>query len=115
MQRAANTRIDTAVARVVARREGAKAIVTGDVHSLANGGFVVTMRLVGADSGQSLASLSGSANGAKDLIPTIGGLTRSLRRQMGESLKHVQASAGWRRSRRRRSKRSRSTPRRSAR
>ena len=51
------------------------------------------MRLVGADSGQSLASLSGSANGAKDLIPTIGGLTRSLRRQMGESLKHVQASA----------------------
>jgi len=94
MQRAANTRIDSAVARVVARREGAKAIVTGDVHSLANGGFVVTMRLVGADSGQSLASLSGSANGAKDLIPTIGHLTRSLRRQMGESLKHVQASAG---------------------
>ena len=94
MQRAANTRIDTAVARAVARREGAKAIVTGDVHSLANGGFVVTMRLVGADSGQNLASLSGSANGAKDLIPTIGGLTRSLRRQMGESLKHVQASAG---------------------
>ncbi len=93
MQRAANTRIDSAVARVVARREGAKAIVTGDVHSLASGGFVVTMRLVGADSGQSLASLSGSANGAKDLIPTIGGLTRSLRRQMGESLKHVQASA----------------------
>ncbi len=94
MQRAANTRIDTAVARAVARREGAKAIVTGDVHSLAGGGFVVTMRLVGADSGQNLASLSGSANGAKDLIPTIGGLTRSLRRQMGESLKHVQASAG---------------------
>jgi len=93
MQRAANTRIDSAVARVVARREGAKAIVTGDVHSLASGGFVVTMRLVGADSGQSLASLSGSASGAKDLIPTIGGLTRSLRRQMGESLKHVQASA----------------------
>jgi tetratricopeptide (TPR) repeat protein len=94
MQRAPNTRIDTAVARIVARREGAKAIVTGDVHSLANGGFVVTMRLVGADSGQNIASLSGSANGAKDLIPTIGGLTRSLRRQMGESLKHVQASAG---------------------
>ncbi len=93
MQRAANTPIDTAVARVVARREGAKAIVTGEVHSLASGGFVVTMRLVGADSGQNLALLTGSANGARDLIPTIGGLTRSLRRQMGESLKHVQASA----------------------
>jgi TolB-like protein len=94
MQKPANARIDTAVARAVARREGAKAIVTGEVHSLAGGGFVVTMRLVAADSGLVLASLSGSANGAKDLIPTIGGLTRSLRRQMGESLKHVQASAG---------------------
>lgn len=94
MQKLPNTRIDTAVARAVARREGAKAIVTGDVHSLANGGFVVSMRLVSADSGQNLASLSGSADGAKDLIPTIGHMTRSLRRQMGESLKHVQASAG---------------------
>jgi tetratricopeptide (TPR) repeat protein len=94
MQLTPSTRVDTAVARAIARREGAKAIVTGDVHSLANGGFVVTMRLVGADSGEGLASLSGSASGAKDLIPTIGHLTRSLRRQMGESLKHVQASAG---------------------
>jgi tetratricopeptide (TPR) repeat protein len=94
MQLMPNTRVDTAVARAIARREGAKAIVTGDVHSLANGGFVVTMRLVGADSGENLASLSGSASGAKDLIPTIGGMTRSLRRKMGESLKHVQASAG---------------------
>jgi hypothetical protein len=94
MKRSADTHVDTAVARVIARREGAKAIVTGDVHSLASGGFVVTMRLVGADSGQDLTSLSGSADGAKDLIPTIGGLTRSLRRRMGESLKHVQASAG---------------------
>ena len=52
MQLTPSTRVDTAVARAIARREGAKAIVTGDVHSLANGGFVVTMRLVGADSGE---------------------------------------------------------------
>jgi eukaryotic-like serine/threonine-protein kinase len=92
MQRPLNTRVDTAVARQVALREGVKAIVAGDVHSLASGGFVVTMRLVSADSGQELASLSGSADGAKDLIPTIGGLTHRLRGKMGESLKHLQAS-----------------------
>jgi tetratricopeptide (TPR) repeat protein len=94
MQRPPDTRVDTGVARQVALREGVKAIVTGDVHSLAGGGFVVTMRLVSADSGQELASLSGSANGAKDLIPTIGGLTHRLRGKMGESLKHLQASPG---------------------
>jgi len=42
---------------------------------------------VSADSGQELASLTASANGAKDLIPTIGGLTHRLRGKMGESLK----------------------------
>ena len=93
MQQPANVRVDTAIARQVALREGAKAFVAGDVHSLAGGGFVVTMRLVSADSGQELTSLHASADGAKDLIPTIGGLTRRLRTKMGESLKHLQASA----------------------
>jgi len=92
MQRSPNTRVDTGLARQVALREGVKAIVAGDVHSLAGGGFVVTMRLVSADSGQELTSLSGSADGAKDLIPTIGALTHRLRGKMGESLKHLQAS-----------------------
>ncbi len=92
MQLPANARVDTAVARQVARREGIKAIVAGDVHSISGGGFVVTMRLVSADSGQELASLQASADAAKDLIPTIGRLTRRLRGRMGESLKHLQAS-----------------------
>jgi len=92
MQRPPDARVDTDVARQVAMREGVKAIVAGDVHSLTGGGFVVTMRLVSADSGQELASLSGSANDAKDLIPTIGGLTHRLRGKMGESLKHLQDS-----------------------
>jgi tetratricopeptide (TPR) repeat protein len=92
MQRPENTRVDTAVARQIARREGVKAIVGGEVHAIAGGGFVVTMRLVGADSGQELAAVQASANAAKDLIPTIGSLTRRLRTKMGESLKHLQAS-----------------------
>ncbi|HXD49654.1 MAG TPA: protein kinase [Gemmatimonadaceae bacterium] len=92
MQLAADTHVDTAVARQLARREGIKAFVAGDVHAMAGGGFVITMRLVSADSGQELASLSQSADGAKDLIPAIGSLSRQLRRRMGESLRHVQSS-----------------------
>ncbi|MFI5230221.1 MAG: protein kinase [Gemmatimonadales bacterium] len=92
MQLAASTRVDTGVARAIARREGIKAFVSGDVHAMAGGGFVVTMRLVSADSGQELASFSQSADGAKDLIPAIGSLSRQLRRRMGESLRHVQGS-----------------------
>jgi tetratricopeptide (TPR) repeat protein len=93
MQLPPTTRVDTGLARQIAKREGVKAIVSGDVHSLAGGGYVVTMRLVSADSGQELASATESAGGARDLIPTIGRATRRLRSRMGESLKHVQASA----------------------
>ena len=92
MQRPPNARLDTALARQVALREGAKAVVSGNIQPLPGGGFVVKMRLVSADSGQELASLSASADGAKDFIPTIGRLTRSLRGRMGESLKHLQTS-----------------------
>src|SRR5579885_3283669 len=45
MQRAPNTRVDTAVARDIARREGIKAVVGGDIHSVGSG-FIVTLRLV---------------------------------------------------------------------
>ena len=92
MQLPSTARVDTAVARQIAKREGIKAIVGGDVHSLAGGGFVITMRLVSADSGQELASTTESAGGARDLISAIGRGTRKLRERMGESLKHVEAS-----------------------
>ena len=97
MRQPPNTRLDTALARQVALREGAKAMVSGNIQPIPGGGFIVTMRLVSADSSQELASLSASADGAKDFIPTIGNLTRRLRGKMGESLKHLQASPRSRR------------------
>ena len=92
MQVPENTRVDSAVALEVARREGVKAIVGGEVQAIKSGGFLLTMRLVSADSGQELASVQGGANAARDLIPAIGSLTRRLRTKMGESLKHLQGS-----------------------
>jgi eukaryotic-like serine/threonine-protein kinase len=93
MQRAPGTRIDTAVAREIALREGIKAIVSGDIHAVTGGGFLVTMRLVPADTGAALASFSAGASSVTDLIPTIGKLTHELRGKMGESLKHLQSSS----------------------
>ena len=51
MQRPATSRIDLPLAREIAAREGIKAVVDGDVTSLA-GGYVITLRLVTAGHGQ---------------------------------------------------------------
>jgi tetratricopeptide (TPR) repeat protein/tRNA A-37 threonylcarbamoyl transferase component Bud32 len=93
MQRAPNTPVSLAVAREIAQREGIKAIVAGDIHAVSGGGYLVTMKLVPADTGADLASLSAGASSVTDLIPAIGKLTHELRGKMGESLKHLQSSA----------------------
>jgi tetratricopeptide (TPR) repeat protein len=90
MQRAPSTPVDLVLAREVAKREGAKAVVDGDITPLGNG-FVVAMRLVSADSGVELAGFHETANDAKDLLPTIDHLARALRGKIGESLKSVHA------------------------
>ena len=90
MQRPPTTPLDLSVARDVAQREGAKAIVDGDITPL-GAGFVVSLRLVSADSGNELASFHGTANGPADLLPTLDKLTRDLRGRIGESLKSVHA------------------------
>ena len=90
MQRPPTTLLDLALARDVGQREGAKAVVDGDVTPL-GAGFVVSLRLVTADSGSELAAFHGTAAGPTDLLPTIDKLTRDLRGKIGESLKSVRA------------------------
>ena len=89
MQRPADTKLTPEVARDLAAREGIKAIVDGEVTQ-AGSGFLVTLRLLSADSGATLASFQKGANSPSDLIETIGALTRQLRGKIGESLKDVQ-------------------------
>ncbi|HKV52764.1 MAG TPA: protein kinase [Gemmatimonadaceae bacterium] len=88
MQKPDTTRVDLATAREIAQRTGAKAVVSGSVVP-AGSGYVVTVRLVGAESGDELASFSESAKDAGGLIPAVDGLTKSLRGKIGESLKTV--------------------------
>ena len=88
MQLAPTSRLDSALARNVAVREGAKAYVTGEVTPFGSG-FAIAMRLVTADSGTVLASFQQTADGPSELLATIDKLTRSLRGRAGESLKKI--------------------------
>ena len=89
MQRPTNERLALPLARDLAQREGIKAIVDGDVAQLGTG-YVVTVRLVTADSGVVLASVQKAVDGPKELIAAADVIGRELRGKIGESLRSVQ-------------------------
>jgi tetratricopeptide (TPR) repeat protein len=91
MQRPLNTHVDASLAREIAQREGLKAIVGGTITPLGSG-FVVTARIIAAESGNELASFQETADNPSQLIPTVDRLSRELRGKIGESLRAVQAS-----------------------
>ena len=89
MQKPPGSRIDLPLARDVAQREGAKAIVDGDIAALGNG-YAITVRLVSADSGTVLARVQQVAASPTDLIAAADKVGRDLRGRIGESLRSVQ-------------------------
>jgi tetratricopeptide (TPR) repeat protein len=91
MKRPDTARVDVATAREIAQRAGAKAVVAGSIVP-AGSGYLVTARLIGAASGDELASYHESAKDAGDLIPAVDRLTKSLRERIGESLKDVRSA-----------------------
>ena len=88
MQRPTSSRVDVALAREIAAREGIKAVVSGSVAA-AGTGFIITARLINAQSGDELAVYNESVASAADIIPAVDRLTRELRGRIGESLKSV--------------------------
>ncbi len=85
------TRVDSSVARAIAQREGFKAIVDGDVTGV-SGGYIVSIRLVRADSGVEMASFRETGDGPRGLIDAADKLARALRAKAGESLRSVNAT-----------------------
>ena len=92
MEKPPLSRVDLTLARQVAPRVGAKAIVDGDITGVGSG-YIVVLRLVTADSGIELWSSRETGDGPKGLIDATDRLTRDLRGKAGESLKSVQAAA----------------------
>jgi Flp pilus assembly protein TadD len=91
MQKPRTSELTFDLARDIALREGVKAIVDGSVRSLA-GGYVISLRLVSADSARELALFQETANGPDEILKAIDQLTRDLRGRIGESLRDVRAS-----------------------
>ena len=83
--------ITLTVANEIAAREGVKAIVDGEVTGVGTG-YIVTLRLVRADSGTELASFRESGDGPRGLIDAADKLARALRSKAGESLRSVNAT-----------------------
>ena len=90
MGRPANTSIDTEIARDIAQREGAKAVITGEVSRLGEG-YVLSVRVVSSVDGSTLLGARESAAGQANLIDAVDRISRKLREGIGESLRSIRA------------------------
>ncbi|HVT38873.1 MAG TPA: protein kinase [Gemmatimonadaceae bacterium] len=78
------------VAREVAERAGAKAVVTGEIAPLGTG-FTLSVRLVGSANGVTLLAERETASSTAGLIAAVDRLSRKLREGIGESLRIIRA------------------------
>jgi len=91
MGRPRATPLDLAVARELAQREGAKAVVHGQIDPLGRG-YVVSAELVTAAEGTALVALRENARDDGAIIDAVDRLSKRLRERIGESLKTIRAS-----------------------
>ena len=92
MQRAAKTRVDFALAREIATREGIKAVIDGSLLGV-GGRYVIAMRLVSAQIGRRARDVprdGGQPVGAA--ADAVDRLAKEVRAKIGESLKNVQSA-----------------------
>ncbi len=88
MGRPADATLDVALASDVARREGIKAIITGEITSLGSG-YSLAARVINATNGETLVPLRETASDASQLISAVDRLSKALRERVGESLGNI--------------------------
>lgn len=91
MQRPSESRVEFDLAREIATREGAKAVLDGSIEKLGQS-YVISARLVGSLDGSELATFRGTAKGEDELLEALGQLSREVRDKAGESLRAIRAS-----------------------
>ncbi|HEU4525259.1 MAG TPA: protein kinase, partial [Gemmatimonadales bacterium] len=91
MRRDPATPVTLALAREIATREGAKAIVTGEISALGKS-YVVSARILGAD-GSELVALRETAEDDARIVGALDRLSAKLRERIGESLTSIRAGA----------------------
>jgi DNA-binding SARP family transcriptional activator/Flp pilus assembly protein TadD len=88
MERPRDAALNEEVARELAVREGAKAIVLGSVANVA-GAFTVNVKLVSTEPGDVLAALRETAPDSAELMAAVDRASKQLRHRIGESLRSL--------------------------
>ena len=88
MRKPASARLDPALARELAVREGITAVVTGEV-ARAGPQYVLSAQLISASNGEMLAAHRETAADSTELIAAVDRLSGRLRARIGESLKSI--------------------------
>jgi tetratricopeptide (TPR) repeat protein/tRNA A-37 threonylcarbamoyl transferase component Bud32 len=90
MRRSTNAKIDAALAREIATREGIKAVLTGEVAS-AGSQFVLSAQLVLPRSGEVLVGHRETARDSTEIMHAVDRVSKKVRERIGESLKSLRA------------------------
>jgi serine/threonine-protein kinase len=88
MERPATARLDPALAREIAVREGIKAVVTGDI-ARAGPQYLLSAQVIAAKDGEMLTAHRVTAADSTRLIAAVDQLSGELRASVGESLKRI--------------------------
>jgi tetratricopeptide (TPR) repeat protein len=88
MQRPVESAVQFDLAREIATREGAKAVLDGAVVKLGTS-YIVSARLVATLDGAELATFRQTADAENSLVKSLGRLSRDIRGKIGESLKDI--------------------------
>jgi serine/threonine-protein kinase len=85
------TPLTDSIALDLARREGAKAVITGEVATLGTG-YVLTGKVLEAATGETRAAVRATASDGAHLLTALNDLSGQLRERVGESLRSIRAS-----------------------
>jgi tetratricopeptide (TPR) repeat protein len=88
MQRDPSTPVTSALAREIAAREGAKAVVAGEISPLGKS-FVLSARILSAEDGSELVALRETAADDAGIVAALDKLSGRVRERIGESLKTI--------------------------
>ena len=91
LQRSPNAAVDLPLARAIATSEGVKAVIDGEVLSIA-GAYVINATLYATQTGEKLATFRATARDSNAIIAAIDRLSRDVRTKAGESLRNVNAA-----------------------
>jgi tetratricopeptide (TPR) repeat protein/tRNA A-37 threonylcarbamoyl transferase component Bud32 len=92
MRRNTESAVEFDLAREIATREGAKAVLDGSIERLGSS-YVVSARLVSALDGNDLKTFREEARSEDALLEALGRLTRDVRAEAGESFKSIRNSS----------------------